>query len=455
MLILLSDGAGLTARQCATVLARAGYQVEALSPAGLCLARMTQHVRRVHPVPAIGRDPFGWLDAALGIAARRRAGLLLPVQEQVAVMSLARHRIEAAGLATAVPDFGALAQVQDKVSAFSTLTRLGLPQPPAVLAATAAELAGAELAGAELGWPVFVKTPIGTASAGIRRVTSREALRQLAADYERQGVFGGAAPDGRVLDGGGVLVQQAVAGPLVMVQSVFCRGELVASHACQRVREGASGGASHKVGLDLPEAREHLARLGAALGWHGALSADVILSPAGIQFIDINPRLVEPVNALDSGVDLVRALVEVARSGTSRPQPASEVRPGARTHQLLLAILGAAQHGGRRGVARELRDGLLHRGDYRGSHEELTPHGGDLLAGLPVALTALATLVRPAAWRYLTSGGVGAYSLSPAAWEELRRAAAGAGALDVPAPAGTLAIPPGRRGRRGRRRSRA
>ena len=451
MLILLSDGAGLTARQCATVLARAGYQVEALCPAGLCLARMTRHVRQVHPVPAIGRDPFGWLDAALGIAARRRAGLLLPVQEQVAVMSLARHRIEAAGLATAVPDFGALAQVQDKVSAFSTLTRLGLPQPPAVLAATAAELAGAKL-----GRPVFVKTPIGTASAGVRRVTSREALRQLAADYERQGVFEGAARDGGVLDGGGVLVQQAVAGPLVMVQSVFCYGELVASHACQRVREGASGGASHKVGLDLPEAREHLARLGAALGWHGALSADVILGPAGIQFIDINPRLVEPVNALYSGVDLVRALVEVARSGTSRPQPpASPVRPGARTHQLLLAILGAAQHGGRRGVARELRDGLLHRGDYRDSHEELTPGGGDLMAGLPVALTALATLVRPAAWQYLTSGGVGAYSLSPAAWEELRRAAAGAGALDVPAPAGTLAIPPGRRGRRGRRRSRA
>ena len=34
MRILLSDGAGLTSRQCATVLARAGHQVEALSPAG-------------------------------------------------------------------------------------------------------------------------------------------------------------------------------------------------------------------------------------------------------------------------------------------------------------------------------------------------------------------------------------------------------------------------------------
>ena len=323
--------------------------MEALSSGGLCLARMTRHVRRVHQVPAVGRDPFGWLDAALGIAARQRADLLLPVQEQVAVMSLARERIEAAGLATAVPEFGALAQVQDKVSAFATLTRVGLPQRPAVVAATAAELEGA----AELGLPAFVKTPIGTASAGVWRVTSREALRRLAAACEGRGAF----RQGQ----GGVLVQRAVAGPLVMVQSVFARGELVAYHACQRVREGASGGASHKLGLDLPEAREHLATLGAGLRWHGALSADVIDGPAGPVFIDINPRLVEPVNALESG-------------------------------------------------------------------EELTPGGGDRLAGVPVALTALATLIRPAAWRYFAGGSTGAYSLTPAAWEELRRAAATVGA---------------------------
>ena len=409
MQILLSDGAGLTARQCATVLARAGHRVEALSPGGLCLARMTRHVRRVHRVPAVGRDPFGWLDAALGVAARRQTDLLLPVQEQVAVMSLARERIEAAGLATAVPEFGALAQVQDKVSAFGTLTRVGLPQPAAVVAATAAELEDA----AELGLPVFVKTPIGTASAGVRRVASTDALRRLAADYERRGVF----------DQAGVLVQQAVAGPLVMVQSVFARGELVACHACQRVREGSSGGASHKLGLDLPAAREHLARLGAALDWHGALSADVIAGPAGLVFIDINPRLVEPVNALASGVDLVRALVEVARTGTSRPQPPG--RPGERTHQLLLAVLGAAQHGGRREIARELLNAMARRGDYRGSREELTPGGGDPLAALPVVLIAAATLARPAAWRRFTGGSVGAYSLTPAAWQALTAADAG------------------------------
>src|SRR2546421_3712525 len=174
MLILLSDGAGLTARQCATVLARAGHRVEALSPAGLCLCRMTRHVRKVHDVPALGRDPFGWLEAALAVAARRGADVLLPVQEQVAVMALARDRIADAGLATAVPDFAALAQVQDKVSAFRTLARVGVPQPPAVVAASAAEVeaAGAELAGTGLAgtglarWPLFVEGPVGPAAAG-------------------------------------------------------------------------------------------------------------------------------------------------------------------------------------------------------------------------------------------------------------------------------------------------
>jgi hypothetical protein len=411
MLIMLSDGAGLTSRQVATVLARAGHQVEALSPAGLCLCRMTRHVRRVHDVPPVGRDPFGWLDAALGIAARQGAGVLLPVQEQVAVMALTQDWIRAAGLATAVPSFEALAQVQDKVSAYRTLQRTGIPQPPAVIAASAAELThAAELAGAA-DLPAFVKTPIGTASAGVRRVGSPEEMRRVAADWERQGAFGQ----------GGVLVQQPVAGPLIMVQSVFADGELVAFGACERVREGTAGGASHKLGRPWPQAREHLARLGADLGWHGALSADVIDGPDGPMFIDINPRLVEPANALASGVDLTGTLLEVALTGTSRPRP--DGAPGVRTHQLLLAVLGAAQRGRRRDVARELADARLRRGSYRDSREELTPGGGDVLAPVPVAVAALATLAWPPAWRHFVGGSAGAYSLTPAAWGELTAAA--------------------------------
>ena len=112
----------------------------------------------------------------------------------------------------------------------------------------------------------------------------------------------------------------------------------------------------------------------------------------------------------------------MARTGTSRPQPPG--RPGERTHQLLLAVLGAAQHGGRREIACELGNALARRGDYRGSREELTPGGGDLPAALPVVLIAAATLTRPATWRHLADGSVGAYSLSPAAWHALTAAGA-------------------------------
>ena len=397
MRVLLSDGTSLAARQAATALSLAGHRVEALSPRPLCLCRMTLRVHAVHRVPAIGTDPLGWLTAALEVAARHRAEVLLPVQEQVAVMSLARSRIEAAGLLTAVPDFGALARVQDKVSAFRTLSGLGLPQPPSWV--TDGQRLG-DWAG-EL--PLFMKNPVGTASAGVRRLATPAELSDLAAR----------------LGPGEVLVQQPAAGPLVMVQSVFARGQLVAFHACQRVREGTGGGASAKLGLALPEVREHVSALGTALGWHGALSADVILSPDGPRFIDINPRLVEPASAQLSGVDLTGTLLEVARAGTARPQPPA--RPGVRTHQLLLAVLGAAQRTGRRrAVLRELGQAATRTGPYRHSAEELTPwRPADPIAPLPVAAAALATLVAPGSWRYFTGGATAAYALTPQAWSDL------------------------------------
>ena len=197
-----------------------------------------------------------------------------------------------------------------------------------------------------------------------------------------------------------------------MVQSVFAHGELVAFHACERVREGAAGGSSHKLGLGLPEAREHMTRLGAALDWHGALSADVILGPDGPRFIDINPRLVEPVNALACGVDLAGALVEVARSVGPVRRTAADGR--ARGADPSAAARGARRGPAGRAAGRGARAGPCGAAprDYRGSREELTPGRGDPLAPLPVAATALATLIRPQRGG-TSSGAVPARTRSP------------------------------------------
>ncbi len=331
-----------------------------------------------------------------------RFDVLFPTQEQVAVLARCPRRLAEAGVRTAVPSFEALARVQDKVSADATLAALGLPRPATTVVASAAELA------AFGPLPVFVKTPIGTATTGVRWVGTGAELAALAAEWGAAGAFAG----------GGVLAQRPAAGPLVMAQSVFAHGDLLAWHANLRVREGAAGGASHKRSIALPSVRDHLRRLGDALCWDGALSADAVLTEHGPLFIDINPRLVEPGNAWRAGVDLVTPLLDVALGACSRPQP--DGAAGVATHQLLLAVLGAAQRtGSRRAVAAELASAVHHGGAYRDSAEELTPLRGDLRSVVPTAAAVAATVARPAAWRRFCSGAVSAYALTPAAWAQI------------------------------------
>ena len=409
--VLLSDGSGLTARQTATQLAAAGHRVEVLTPDRLALTRFTRHVARVHSVPPYGTHPLAWLDAALTVLTRRRFDVLLPTQEQVAVLARHMERVTALGVGLAVPPFAALAQVQDKVSALATLARVGLPQPESLVATTPEELVRT----ARL--PVFVKTPIGTATTGVRRVDSPDDLRQVADALAASGGF----------DLGGVVVQHPVAGPLVMIQAVYAQGRLLAAHANLRAREGTNGGASSKrsMGLrgDLPAVAAHLATLGETLNWHGALALDAILTPQGPCYIDVNPRLVEPGNAWRAGVDLVDVLLRVSLAARERGEsPAAPQPPGradVRTHQLLLGVLAAAEHGGRRAVLDEVRNAARHTGFYHDSCEELTPTAGDWRAGVPVAAAAVATLIRPGSWRWFAAGAVANYALTPTGWQAI------------------------------------
>jgi hypothetical protein len=402
MRVLLSDGSGLTARQVATQLSAAGHVVEVLTPDPLALTRFTRHVRRLHSVPPYGVEPFAWLDAALAVYRPGHFDVLFPTQEQVAVLSRSESVLRSHGVTTVVPSFDALVKVQDKIAARSTLIDLGLPQPRSTVITTASDLAA---------WrdlPVFVKTPIGTATTGVRHVTESAEIKALATTLEAEGVFADQ----------GVLAQSPVAGQLAMIQAVFDDGNLVAAHANLRVREGASGGASHKRSIDLGPMREHLELLGGRLGWHGALSADAILVDEGPLYIDINPRLVEPGNAWRAGVDLVRALLDIASGSQPSVQPPS--RPGVATHQLLLAVLGAAQHDcTRRAVLREINNAWRHRGWYEKSAEELTPLRNDLRTVIPVVAATLATLGNPGLWSAFSSGAVTSYALTPAGWRDI------------------------------------
>jgi hypothetical protein len=291
-----------------------------------------------------------------------------------------------------------LLEVQDKVAATRTLTRLELPIPQSIIATTPRELI------ARAAPPVFVKAPIGTATLGVRRIDRAESLAGVAEQLAREHAF----------DLGGVVLQQPVAGPLVMIQAVFRDGVMVASHMNLRLREGANGGASNKQSVDIPVVRSHLTTLGRALAWHGALSLDAIVTAEGPRYIDVNPRLVEPGNAWRSGVDLVDAMLRI--SVGQSPEPVAPGRSDVRTHQLLLAVLAGAGRG-RAAVLSELVDAASGRGRYLHSREELTPLRGDPLASVPLVLASVATLLKPTTWRWFATGAVSNYALTPAGWQ--------------------------------------
>lgn len=208
-----------------------------------------------------------------------------------------------------------------------------------------------------------------------------------------------------------------------MIHVVADRGRLVARHANLRVREGIGGGASIKESVALPALDAPLDRLVRELDWHGPLSMDVILGAQGPVVIDVNPRLVEPMNAQLAGVDLVGAMLALARRESPAPQAAG--RAGVRTRQILLGVLGAAeQSGSRAAVAGEWLQAIRGEGPYANATEELTPTHGDPIAAVPVLAALAVTLLWPSGWKLFHAGAVGPYALTPTAWDAILARAA-------------------------------
>ncbi|WP_327633996.1 hypothetical protein OHB24_28880 [Kribbella sp. NBC_00482] len=404
--ILLTEATSASAREVLTVLGRRGHVVDVLHSGGVSLTARSRWVRRRYSSPAFAVDPIAYLDRLRQILSSTEYDVVLPTHEQLVALSrFADEFGELAGLA--VPPFDAVRILQDKAAAAGLLDRLGLPQPATRLVHSPDELRAAT----EL--PAYIKLPVATSSRGVWLAGDEE---QLAAVAEL------AAVRETLASGSAVLIQQPVTGTLLMVQAVYDHGRLVGAHTAVRRREGVQGSASAKESIQRPDVVEHLTRLGAELRWHGPLSIDAILDEQDRpRYIDVNPRLVEPVNAELAGAELVDRWLAVSRGATPGPRPAA--RAGVRTHMLLMAILRHAEVGhGRWAILRELAAAVRRRGWYADSQEELLPVREDLVgAAFLVAITGC-LLVSPALWKQLGGSGAPAHTLSPGGWKWLTQA---------------------------------
>jgi predicted ATP-grasp superfamily ATP-dependent carboligase len=357
----------------------------------------------VHRLPASGADPDGYLAGILDIVKARVIDVLLPVHEQAYLFAAARARLPSR-VGIALADFAAFEQVQSKAGLADLLAQLGVPQPATTVVRSAGEFAAAR------DFPFFVKTAFGNASTGVWKVKDEHQRDALLSRFERGNAFAQ-----------GLLVQAAISGALERTQAVFDRGRLVACHIYRQVVEGPSGGDVLKLSVVSTEVREIVEKIGHALHWHGALSFDYIRDDATKtpRFIDANPRLVEPMNAWLSGVDLPGALLQVSLG--EMPPVQADGRAGVSTRLGLMGLLDAARRRQRRrDVLLEICRLATNTGRYRGTREELVPLWTDPYVVIPLATVITRLLYAPETAMRFSQGAITAYSLTPQAIHRLR-----------------------------------
>jgi predicted ATP-grasp superfamily ATP-dependent carboligase len=391
--VLLSEGSSTSAREAITVLGLAGHIVELCDPSPVCLGRFSRFVSKFHCCPGLRDDPVGYLSFVEELLAERPFDLLLPIHEQGFAFARVRERFEA-HIGLALPAFESYRTAHSKAGFSRLLNELRMPQPATQIVTSPSELRTA------IRFPCVVKTSIGTASRGIWFVRDEDALTMALQDLGAKDAFAGE-----------VLVQDLVAGATEKAQAVFSHGKLLGFHAYRQIAAGAGGGEAIKQSVRRPKVRADVATIGKRLGWHGALSVDIIMPEAGSHlFIDCNPRLVEPMSAYLAGLDLVDLLLRVSQGKT--PEPVPDSREDVRTHLAMQALLGCATRGGtRREIFRECIRVAARRGLYADSVEELTPVRRDWISAVPLAMTALALLANPNLVGTLSKKGWGGHLL--------------------------------------------
>lgn len=406
--VLVSEGNSTSAREAITILGLSGHHVEVCDPAPFCLARFSRFVRKFHRCPGLQDDPAGFLAFVERLLATGKYDVLLPTHEQGFLFARVQQRLlDRVGLA--LPGFESYRAVHSKAGFSRLLDQLELPQPATRIVHSESELRDAKR------FPSIIKTSVGTASRGIWLVRDERDFEFALQDLNAGGAFADE-----------VLVQEFVAGAIEKAQAVFCRGELLGFHAYRQIAAGAGGGEAIKQSVVRPRLRSHVAHIGQALGWHGALSVDCIMGEDGAAplLIDCNPRLVEPMSAYLAGLDLVGLLLRI--SAGEVPAKAGESRADVRTHLAMQALLGCAAGGGtRRDLVRECWNLAAGGGPYAGSAEELTPLRLDWISAVPLAMIAMVLLAAPGRGVALARGGWGAHLLDIASIRKIESEAFG------------------------------
>jgi predicted ATP-grasp superfamily ATP-dependent carboligase len=402
--ILFTEGTSLSARHSLYTLG--GYHtVDILDPNPLCQCRFSSLRRRFTRSPHYAKDPEGFLQFLANVLKREKYDVVMPTHEQVYLLSKFREQVgRLAGIA--LPDFAAMETMQNKAHFAQLLAQLDLPQPETDFIRTPADLNRA--------WqfPIYLKLAHSTAGMGVFRLKNETELKSKSAELEARGLLSDEAE---------AVVQQPARGNQATVQAVFDHGRLVGTHSFDARKLGVGGMSSARTGANHPIVREHVAKLGAHLSWHGAMFIDYFYDYATgrPEYIECNPRVGETVNAWLSGVNLSDLLARVSIG--EHPPTAPVTRSGVRTQQFMMILITAAYDGASRGaLRREMKAYRRGEGLYDNAQDELTRPYDDRLSRLPLWWVSMQLLTWPRLAHNIVASTIANYSLPESATEHVR-----------------------------------
>ncbi len=350
------------------------------------------HVRLADDAVCIGppAPAQSYLDVQKLIEAARRTGAqaVHPGYGFISERAPAARAIEDAGLVWIGPSPGATAKLDDKIEARKVAIEAGVPTIPGsdgpISAADARALA------AKVGLPVLLKAAGGGGGKGIRLVRDEASLD---ADLAR------AAGEARSAFGTGVIYLEKCVSPARHIEvQVLGDGHGRAIHLGER--ECSLQRRQQKVVEETPslalsaDVRERICRAAVAVvervHYRGAGTVEFLLDQEQrFYFLEVNKRLqVEhPITEAVTGVDLVRAQLEIAETGRL-PLGQDDWQP--RGHALQLRVNAEDPWGGfapsvGRVTGLRLPSGPFVRVDtalFEGA--EVTPYYDSLLAKLVV-----------------------------------------------------------------------
>jgi predicted ATP-grasp superfamily ATP-dependent carboligase len=366
------------------------------------MGRFSRYIHKVYRCPISGSDPVGYLKFVIHLLKEQPYDVLFPANEQAYLFAWAKDYLDPL-VGLAVADFSAFNRLQTKSAFMQFLDEVHLPHPVTQIAHTWPEI---ECAANSFPMPYFIKTSYGTASTGVWRINQKEDLPVIKFILEEQ----------RLLDGQTeFLVQAAASGNFEQSHSIFDHGRLIALHCTKRLLEGAQGGAAVKIGVSRPLVQKHFEIIGQQLNWHGSLSIDYFWDEQTGQpaYIDANPRITEPVNAVVNGVNLADLQVQLSLGKEIfSPVP---VHSPIKSQSAIQSLLGAASwRASRMDMLRELTRVVFKKGIYQSCREGVTPVLQDFPSILPFLFILFSLLRNPKEEKSLALNTIANYSLGSA-----------------------------------------